>query len=199
MRARCDGGVAAHRGNAAFAARTATSTSPAVAKGTRAWTCPVGRVVDIAETVALSGDALAVDEVLEGGNVRVAAGHGALRKCCGTCGNRETPGRRGYHRAVIATCIGRWVHANAPTRSSSDMMRPRSAIEGVRGVPVATSPRRKRTPPVRRAIVRVDASARRCAPTRAHAIQRRRFDVHNLFEDRRGRDVLPISSTGTIG
>ena len=37
---------------------------------------PGRRVVDVAEAVALAGDALAVDEVLEGGDVRIVAGHG---------------------------------------------------------------------------------------------------------------------------
>ena len=67
------------------------------------------RVVDVAETVALSGDAFAVDEVLKDGNVGVDGGHGSLRRLCCSIDNGNFPDRRGYHRAAGRTCAGRHV------------------------------------------------------------------------------------------
>ena len=54
---------------------------------------PGGRVVDVAEAVALSGDALAADEVPEGGNVRIAS-HAHLHGCR-SAGLRAVPVREG--------------------------------------------------------------------------------------------------------
>ena len=77
------------------------------------------RVVDVAEAVALAGDALTVDEVPEGGGVRIVAGHGsspedALGNTLPVCFRR----RRGYHRigGRLSDTVGARIPDSGPLR-----------------------------------------------------------------------------------